>query len=434
MRYKSRARLLLKEINMRCCTVAGRFFLLATLICGPGAVPAFAEEFQDCPTCPIMIDLPAGTFLMGTAVADRLTDPRTGKPATSDGPQHAVSINSGFAIGKYEVTVEQFAAFVTATGHQTSGPCMEFSPEASFTISEEVDWNKPGFEQSGDSPVGCVSFLDARAYTDWLSDTTGENYRLPTEAEWEYAARAGSTGPYHWGNDRAKACTYANVRSPGAHTISKRQLESDRTDGFPCDDGSPLSSPAGTFQPNDFGLHDVQGNAWEWVEGCNHKDYNGAPTDGSAWLDEIDAKDGCQFGVIRGGSYLNLVERSTVTVRAGRPQNGGATNMGFRIARGGGTGDAVVAPVSADSGAESKNIKAQDASSAGALLFTENCSACHMIPTAYRGIYGTDQKSVESTIRTGGNNVMSMPAFGELLTDDEISELAKFVRALNGWE
>ncbi len=78
-------------------------------------------------------------------------------------------------------------------------------------------------------------------------------------------------------------------------------------------------------------------------------------------------------------------------------------------------------------------VDSQDANSAGALLFTENCSVCHMIPTAYRGIYGTDQKSVESTIRSGGNNVTGMPAFGELLTDDEISELAKFVRSLNGW-
>jgi mono/diheme cytochrome c family protein len=178
----------------------------------------------------------------------------------------------------------------------------------------------------------------------------------------------------------------------------------------------------------------VQGNAWEWVEDCNHKDYGGAPTDGSAWLDELDAKEGCQFGVIRGGSYLNLVERSSVTVRAGRPQSGKATNMGFRIARGGATSNAAEPLVSTESNTESGIAASTDANSAGALLFTENCSACHMIPTAYRGIYGKDQQSVESTIRAGGNNVMSMPAFGELLTDDEISELAKFVRALNGWD
>ena len=418
---------------MRFCSKACGFLVLAFLIGCPGLAAASAEEFQDCQNCPVMVDLPAGSFLMGTAVADRLTDPRTGKPATSDGPQHKVSIDSRFAIGKYEVTVDQFAAFVAATEYPESGPCMEFSPEASFTISDEFDWENPGFEQSGNAPVGCVSFFDAQAYAAWLSDTTGEDYRLPSEAEWEYAARAGSTGPYHWGTDRKKVCTYANVRSPGAHTISKRQVESDRRDGFPCDDGMPLSSPVGNFQPNDFGLHDVQGNVWEWVEDCNHKDYDGAPTDGSVWLDEIDAKDGCQFGVIRGGSYLNLVERSSVTVRAGRPQSGKATNMGFRVARGGGSSDVTEPLVPAESVAESGIAVSPDANSVGALLFTENCSACHMIPTAYRGIYGTDQQSVESTIRTGGNNVMSMPAFGEVLTDDQIGELAKFVRTLNGW-
>ncbi|MDH3509749.1 MAG: SUMF1/EgtB/PvdO family nonheme iron enzyme [Gammaproteobacteria bacterium] len=415
-------------------SAAGSRLAIVILIGIAGLAPTFADEFQECPDCPIMVKLPAGRFLMGTAVADRLTDPRTGKPATNDGPQHVVTIDSPFAIGKYEVTVEQFAAFVAATDHDTSGGCMEFSPEATFKISEDFDWDKPGFEQAGNAPVGCVSFFDAQAYAAWLSDLTGEIYRLPSEAEWEYAARAGSTGPYHWGSDRMKVCSYANVRSPGAHTISKRQLESDRNDGFPCDDGMPLSSPAGSFAPNDFGLHDMQGNAWEWVADCNHKDYEGAPADGGIWVDELDEKGGCQFGVIRGGSFLNLVERSSVTVRAGRPQTGRATNMGFRVARGGKTKNTSESDWSAAPNTGSELAASQDANSAGARLFSENCAACHMVPTAYRGIYGTDQQSVEAAISGGGNNVMSMPAFGEVLTADEISELAKFVRALNGWE
>ena len=420
--------------NRRFYFAVGHLFLFAVLVASPFPAAWSANEFQDCPSCPVMVNLPAGSFLMGTAIDDRLTDPRTGKPATNDGPQHKVSIDNPFAVGKYEITVDQFAAFVAATGYQTTGPCMEFSPEASFNISEDVDWDRPGFEQTGNAPVGCVSFFDARAYIAWLKDTTGENYRLPSEAEWEYAARAGSTGPYHWGDDRMQVCTYANVRSAGAHTISKRQLESDRIDGFPCDDGMPLWSPAGNFEPNDFGLHDVQGNTWEWVADCNHKDYVGAPTDGSAWRDETDSKDGCQFGVIRGGSYLNLVERSSVTVRAGRPQSGRATNMGFRVARGGGTGN-LVAPLASEESVTGPGLAAfAESDDVGARLFSDNCSACHMIPTAYRGIYGKDQVSVETTIRTGGNSVMSMPEFGELLTDEEITALAKFVRALNGWE
>lgn len=408
--------------------------MAALLAVTADATRAASDAYKDCDMCPEMINLPAGSFMMGTAIEDRLIDPRTGKPAKNDGPQHEVNIGKPFAVGKYEVTVDEFAAFVAATGHRTSGGCMEFSPEASFTISEKFDWDNPGFEQTGDSPVGCVSYYDARAYAGWLSEKTGQDYRLPTEAEWEYAARAGSAGPYHWGSDRMQACRYANVRSPGAHTISKRQVEADRKDGFPCDDGMPLVSPVGSFEANAFGLHDVQGNNWEWVEDCNHKDYVGAPTDGSAWRDEDDAKEGCQFGVIRGGSYLNLVERSSVTVRAGRPQSGRATNMGFRVARGGAL--AVNAnPAGVDEPeAGATTAMSNISSTKGADLFRQNCSACHMVPTAYRGIYGTDQASVESTIRSGGNNVMSMPAFGELLSDDEISALASFIRGLNGWE
>jgi formylglycine-generating enzyme required for sulfatase activity len=372
--------------------------------------PVSAGEFQDCDACPVMVSIPAGTFLMGTATENRLIDPRTGKPAKNDGPQHAVTFKVPFALGKYEVTVKEFGAFVEDTGHETTNRCMEFSKENSFTFNENLNWNDVGFEQSGSHPVVCVSFFDALAYAEWLSDQTGEKYRLPTEAEWEYAARAGSTGPYFWGNDRAATCDYANVRSQGAYTISKRQAQADREKGFPCDDGFTQSSGAGNFLPNEFGLYDVQGNAWEWTVDCIHKDYKEAPIDGSAWIDDQD----CQFAVIRSGSYLNLVERSSTTVRAGRPKNGGATNMGFRIARG------QLAGSDTDSAALLSNFDPSPSGiddSAGAKLFEENCAACHTKRTTYQGIYGKDQKALEDAIKNGGNNVMSMPAFADRLSD-----------------
>ncbi|MAF84761.1 MAG: hypothetical protein CL797_11770 [Chromatiales bacterium] len=387
-------------------------------------IDANAQEFRDCDFCPAMINVPAGHFLMGTAVEDRLLDPRTGKPAINDSPQHEVHIDIPFAIGKYEVTVAEFAEFVTRTGYQPESGCVEFSPPESFSIGDTVDWKNLGFEQPDDAPVGCVSYFDARAYADWLSDTTGQNYRLPSEAEWEFAARAGSTGPYHWGTDNTLACTYANVRSPGAHTISKRQAKADQQ-GFPCDDGKPLSSSVGSFQPNDLGLYDMQGNAWEWVADCNHKDYHGAPTDGSAWLDAVDTLCGCQFGVIRGGSYLNLVERSSTTVRNGRPQSGRGTNMGFRVARGTDISIAIKSRTAADNAFTD---------TPGAQLFRANCAACHVDRGTYRGIYGTDQASVERAIRGGGNNVMSMPAFTEVLSADEITQVARYVREQNDWD
>jgi len=197
-------------------------------------------------------------------------------------------------------------------------------------------------------------------------------------------------------------------------------------DGFPCDDGYTQSSPVGSFAPNDFGLHDMQGNTWEWVSDCNHKNYDGAPTDGSAWLD---AK-GCQFGVIRSGSFLNRVERSSTTVRAGRPREGRATNMGFRVVR------AQTPPAGNDPAGPSAawGITEVSSTNAGAQLFNDNCAACHVNRDDYRGAYGTDQQSLEKAIRDGGNNIMSMPAFGNVLTAEEIAILASYIRKQNGWE
>jgi len=389
-------------------------------------------EFRDCDRCPVMVTAPAGKFKMGTAVADRLIDPRTGNPATNDSPQHEVAIGEPFAIGKYEVTVDEFGAFVASTAHETVDRCMEFSKEDSFTIGQDFDWKNTGFAQAGDHPVVCVSFFDAEAYAAWLHQKTGESYRLPSEAEWEYAARAGSTTSYYWGTDSTKTCDYANVRSEGAYTISKRQAAADRDDGFPCDDGVRHSSAAGNFEPNDFGLHDMQGNAWEWVGDCSHKDYEGAPADGTAWLDGPDDESRCPFGVIRGGSYLNLVERSSTTVRAGRPRSGAATNMGFRVVRDGSGGDG--GRHEPDWASDLIIADPATADTHGERLFAENCAACHVVRATFTGVYGKDQQAIETAIRGGGNNVMSMPAFGEVLEDEDIAALATYVRELNGWK
>jgi formylglycine-generating enzyme required for sulfatase activity len=388
-----------------------------------------AAEFRDCADCPLMIELRPGSFLMGTAEEDRLIDPRTGKPASNDGPQHRVDIEYPFALGKYEVTTAEFGTFVSATGYKPEGPCMEFSPPESFSISGDTTWSQTGYPQTERSPVVCVSYYDALAYVDWLSERTQHNYRIPSEAEWEYAARAGSNLPYFWGDSRDATCSYANVRSPGADTISDRQANADKQDGFPCDDGFVHSSPVGSFAPNAFGLHDMQGNAWEWVADCNHKNYVGAPADGSAWLDAR----GCQFGVIRSGSFLNLVERSSTTVRAGRPREGRATNMGFRIARDNQTA-AGRQDIEAASDWADTSTKDFGKGDSGAELFQNSCSACHVRHDDFRGAYGTSQQDIENTIRNGGNNIMSMPAFGQVLADADIRALAIYIRQKNGWD
>ena len=399
-------------------------FHLATLFAiGSGCVSTNTDqensnEFQDCAVCPVMVNLPAGEFMMGTAVEDRLTDPRTSKPATNDSPAHMVSVPE-FALGKFEVSVAEYAAFVSVTGHETVNECMEFSKPGSFTLSKEFGWNNPGFDQDERAPVGCVSFFDAQAYAAWLSEMTGENYRLPFEAEWEYATRAGSTGPYFWGDDPDQSCVYANVRTVGAFTISQRQVDSDKL-GFACDDGYPHSAPVGSYRPNGFGLFDTQGNNWEWVTDCNHKNYDGAPGDGSAWQE-----DDCQFGIMRGGSYLNVVERSSATVRAGRPRSGSATNMGFRVAK----GATAVQSIAAEEWVSQDGVSDGPASA----LFNDNCAACHGEATTFRGVYGTSSDELFSVIRDGGNNVMSMPAFADRLTDDEIRQVADHLIEQNNW-
>ncbi len=360
---------------------------------------------------------------MGTAVADRLIDPRTGRPATNDGPQHEVHIHTPFAIGKFEVTVAEFRTFITETGYIPLDRCMEFSKRDSFEIRTDITWDNPGFEQAETAPAGCISYFDAEAYVNWLSNKTGKAYRLPTEAEWEYAARAGSITPYHWGNNAAEACKYANIRSTGAYAISKRQAQADKAKGFSCDDGAAQSSPAGSYRANDFGLYDMQGNTWEWVADCNHKNYDNAPEDGSAWLNTK----ACRFGVIRGGSYLNLVERSTTTVRAGRPRSGGATNMGFRVAQGDHKNNSITTAVAV-------TFSARADISEAALLFADNCAACHQSPEGFEGLYGEDQDALVTTIRDGGNNSMSMPSFADRLTDTEIEKLATYLRQVNGWK
>ena len=398
--------------------------LLGLAACmAPGPDSGSDATFRDCEHCPVMVTIPAGAYLMGTADDQRLIDPRTGKPPTNDGPQHNVTFAQSFAVGQHEVTVAQFARFIAATGHETVDRCMEFSKENSFSIREDIVWDAVGFEQLPAQPVVCVSYFDAKAYANWLATQSGKAYRLPTEAEWEYAARAGATTPYFWGDSAADGCTYANIRSVGADAISKRQATADEQ-GFPCDDGYAQSSPVGSFAPNAWGIYDMQGNAWEWVEDCSHKDYYGAPNDGSAWLED-DGK-ACRFGVIRGGSFLNLVERSSVTVRAGRPRSGGATNMGFRVALGG---------ISVAEGAQQAWLPRQAGdNSAGGQLFADNCAACHLSSGDLEGLYGKSRAELISTITDGGNNSMSMPAFQGRLSETEIAQLADYLRQVNNWQ
>jgi formylglycine-generating enzyme required for sulfatase activity len=247
------------------------------------------HEFKDCEDCPQMVVVPAGSFAMGspdTANVEKRLD--------HEGPQHEVTIPEAFAIGKFEVTRGQYAYFVRESGHVSANYCDVWTGVRGGEPVRGKSWEDPNFAQTDEHPVVCISWNDARAYVGWLAEETDKPYRLLSEAEWEYATRAGTTTQYSFGDSPKEICSYGNVPDRTA----------EKTAGgwywkfVECDDGyGAETAPVGSFLPNAFGLHDVHGNVWEWVQDCYHDSFEGAPVDGSAWM-----KDECSGHVVRGGS------------------------------------------------------------------------------------------------------------------------------------
>ena len=241
----------------------------------PGAV------FKDCDECPEMVVIPAGSFMMGSP-PDPEQDPfSNAKPVKvgddTEKPQHLVTVQS-FAMGKYEVTQEQWYAVMGSNPSSNKGRTL---------------------------PVENVSWDDAQVFVQKLSQKTGKKYRLPTEAEWEYAARGGSTTTYPWGNSDAELHVYAWFKAIANST-----------------------NPVGLKKPNQFGLHDMLGNVWEWTQDCWNVNYTGAPTDGSAWTNGS-----CSSRVVRGGSWYYYPQFYRTALRFRHTSVNRTNDFGFRIAR-----------------------------------------------------------------------------------------------------
>ena len=217
-----------------------------------------------------------------------------------EGPQHDVRIAKPFAVGEFQVTVDEFKAFVAATAYDAGSTCYAWNGK-SWEPQSGRSWRDPGFAQTGSHPAACLNWNDAQAYAKWLSGKTGRAYRLPSEAEWEYAAR-GQTQPgnyprYFFGDSEADFCKYGN----GADQTAQKQIPGAKDwTVLPCSDGYAYTSPVGSFRPNAFGLFDMHGNVWQWVEDCYHDTFVGAPTNGKAWTDGK-----CETRVLRGGSWNN---------------------------------------------------------------------------------------------------------------------------------
>ena len=249
------------------------------------------RAFRDCPDCPEMVVVPAGSYLMGSPHDEE-------KRQKNEGPRHRVTIAKPFAVGKYEVTRREFGAFVSATGRDMDGGCWYWNIEEKKGKRDIArSWRSPGYEQTDLDPVACVSWRDAQAYVNWVSEKTGKRYRLPSEGEWEYAARGGTRRSRYWGDDASAQCAHAN----GADGTLKEHYSDWPWVVASCRDGFVHTAPAGSFSANGFGLHDVLGNVWEWVEDCWNERYVGARSDGSAWTNG-----NCGRRVLRGGSWYNI--------------------------------------------------------------------------------------------------------------------------------
>ncbi len=304
--------------------------LLAGLMVMAVATTAHAADktkpgrtFKDCANCPQMVVVPAGTFEMGSA---KLNEMRGGE-ARPEGPVRQVTIAKPFAVGKFEITYAEFAAFVEATGYRSSTTCsvgMNTSNVAAITCRGPLFGRTP----APNDPVTCVSWTDAVAYTAWLSGKTGKPYRLLTEAEWEYAARAGTKTKWPWGEDDLAACTYENVFDLDSQAAlppgSKLNWEP-----LACHDGHGMLAPVGSYPANPFGLHDMLGNAWEWVEDCSLELYPAAPVDGSA----VEVAGACEKRGVRGGSWYARIERHRASFRGRDTEPTSTHQFGFRIAR-----------------------------------------------------------------------------------------------------
>ncbi len=275
---------------------------------------AAGTVFRDCADCPEMVVIPPGRFTMGSPDSEPGRRPE-------EGPLRSISIPSAYAVGKFEVTRAQYARFARETGRAASGGCFAWTGQK-YEDSPQASWSNPGIPQTENDPVVCVSWEDAKAFAQWLGGKTGKNYRLLTEAEWEYAARAGTTGRRYFGENDADACRYANV----ADASAKSSYNFGNT--FDCRDNYAATAPAGSFLPNAFGLYDMLGNAWEWTEDCWADNYTQAPTNGAA-----SSAGNCGRRVLRGGSWDGHPRVLRAAFRVGDSVGGRGSVVGFRLAR-----------------------------------------------------------------------------------------------------
>jgi formylglycine-generating enzyme required for sulfatase activity len=289
-----------------------RVLVLLSVIFPAGILAEEHNSFRDCTDCPELVVIASGSFTMGDLNPPEVYEKSAGDPRYPysrkyELPVHKITFSKPFAIGKYEVTKGQFAQFVEATGFEPALGCLgRLNGKEGF--HETLSWRAPGFPQTDNHSVVCVNRYDAEEYMAWLSGKTGQRYRFPSEAEWEYVARAGTRDAYPWGDE------------PGVGKANCKGC------GTEWDDKS--TSPAGSFASNAWGVYDMAGNVWEPLLDCFEPGYEGAPADGSARETA-----GCERRGLRGGSWYDKVAAMRSSMRGrGTPTNR-IGDLGFRVVR-----------------------------------------------------------------------------------------------------
>jgi len=295
---------------------------LAVVSLGAHAQAAPGASFRDCMECPEMVMIPAGEFTMGAAPGEEVREHLPDEFRNRSIPQRRIKMH-GFAAAKFEVTRSQYRVFAEATGRDTAG-CFVWS-SGDYHLDQQKSWRNPGYAQDDSHPATCVSWNDADAYVQWLSRRTGKQYRLLTEAEWEYAARAGSSASRFWGDDVSRSCGHVNGADRKTVTAV---AEAGTWPAAACDDGHAHTAPAGSFRANAYGLHDMLGNAAEWTADCWNGNHRGAPADGSARTDGD-----CFMRVVRGGAWDEGPATLRSAYRVGSPVVVRVYARGFRVAR-----------------------------------------------------------------------------------------------------
>lgn len=292
------------------------------------------QIFKDCQTCPEMVVIPAGAFIMGSSDSEKGHFPE-------EGPQKKVNIKK-FAVGKFVITKKQWVVFVKETNRPATGGCswaaLPGDTGKPWNPNPAANWNNIGFMQDSSHPVVCITWYDAQDYVTWLSKKTGFTYRLLSEAEWEYAARAGTTTAYYWGDSTSHEYANYGIDSTWGIGLAKGR------------DKWMNTSPVGSFPPNAFGLYDMFGNVNQYLADCFEGSYTNSPTDGSAYKTDVQLKmtgdlssmngtNSCSYRMVRGANFGDPPQFLRSAYRNWAPGPGAtiksysSSALGFRVAK-----------------------------------------------------------------------------------------------------